>query len=248
MQLQPLGEEWPLEQSGSLLTGLDDASRLVELGMEQLHRLSGANDFTHGLLHLLSHGFERLIKYTLFAAAESSGEPLSESDMRAFGHDLAAATNNLIARVSAVPEYAGRAVVAEDLKFLTEDEDLRRIIELFAAFGNRDRYFDLDVLVDPSRFDADRDPSRIWSELEVDFLIRVQGGLESLAANPGGDHNTDVNKSIAAVLDRFHRAIARMWFLGAVGPSGAMNATGALSEINRLSDEQLGKPRILRNG
>ncbi|MBJ7353769.1 MAG: hypothetical protein JHC98_03005 [Thermoleophilaceae bacterium] len=238
--------DWPIERWIALIKGLEDASRLIDLGMTELHSLDGANDFNHGILHLLSHGFERLVKYTLFLALlNREGVAPDAAYMKGLGHDVSRALEALLDVVSNEPKYADRPAAAEDIAFMRDDPDLKRLIALYSRFGKLDRYFDLNVLIDPTVATSIMDPAAEWREIENDFFDRIPGGLEALASDPTALARLMpiVTGEIAAVLDRFHRCLARMWFWGAVGEDGPSSATSALSFINYLNDDELGTPR-----
>lgn len=251
----PAGEEasgWPIKRDFALINGLGDASRLVDLGVLELHRIDGANDFSHGMLHLLSHGFERLAKYSVFLAVlEREGAAPDASFMRCLGHDVEKSLSALLEVVEEREIYAGRQAAIDDIEFMRADPDLKRFLALFSRFGTSDRYYDLDVLIRPEIQGTPAevaDPAQEWREIENDFFHRIPGSLEAIAADPTALQwlMRQATREIAAVLDRFHRCLARMWFWGALGPKGPSSATSALSAINALNDDQLGEPRPLR--
>lgn len=198
------------------------------------------------MLHLLSHGFERLIKYTLFQALFArDGVTPDAAYMKDIGHDVAKGLAALLDVVSAVPEYANRPAAKDDLSFMREDQDIQRFVALFSRFGKRDRYFDLNVLIDPKVADSITDPSAEWRLIENDYFDRIPGGLEAIASDPTalGRLMPQVTGAIAEDLERLHRALARMWFWGALGQGAAGNAVSALAFTVYLEDDDLGKPR-----
>ncbi len=240
------GVDWPFEQRIALLNGLTDSSRLIELGMSELHAIDGANESTHAMLHLLSHGFERLVKYTLFLAmsAQNASPPDSEH-MRGLSHNIEKALDELLALVTPDADYAGKQAAADDLGFMRNDPDLKRVLVLLSRFGKFDRYYDLNVLIDPKVAESTMDPAAEWKEIENDFVFRIPGALDAIASDPTAASKLliQANRDIAAVLDRFHRCLTHMWFWGALGPDGPGTATSALSKVNGLNDDDLGLPR-----
>lgn len=240
------GDDWPFEQRISLLNGLTDSSRLIELGMSELHAIDGANESAHSMLHLLSHGFERLVKYTLFLAMSAqNASPPNATYMKDLSHNIEKALVELLALVSPDPEYADRPAAADDLDFMRNDPDLRRLLVLLSRFGAFDRYYDLNVLIDPTVAESTMDPAAEWKEIEDDFVFRIPGALDAIASDPTAASRLliQANRDIAAVLDRFHRCLTRMWFWGALGPEGPGTATSALWKVNGLNDDDLGLPR-----
>jgi hypothetical protein len=118
-------------------------------------------------------------------------------------------------------------------------------LALLSRFGKLDRYYDLNVLIDAKAAESTMDPSAEWKEIEDDFVFRIPGALDAIASDPTAASRLliQANRDIAAVLDRFHRCLTRMWFWGALGPEGPGTATSALWKVNGLNDDDLGLPR-----
>lgn len=248
MNLGHADDEWVIEQKLALIQELGDATRLIELGIASLHELSGSNDFSHGGLQLLSQGIERLVKLTLIVGQSAAGKPLmTPKEMKkSFRHGIDGLHAAVLEMVDRVSTYRDRPIVIDDLQFMRDDHDLKRIIRLLSDFSQRDRYYQLNVVLDPTSADPDMDPQRIWGQLETDFLKRRPALLEHLTEIPSEELHRTINQDVTRVLDRYLRAISRMWFLGALGPSGPQYASGChLTEITLLRDEQLGHNRSL---
>lgn len=245
-ELVPFDEAWTQAQSFALLEELSNTSRLIELGISEIHRLSGSNDFHHGALQLLAQGYERLLKCTIVAALSARGEPLPDRDQikRTWGHGLVDLHSTMLELAAAVPEYADRPAVAIDLAFMRSDPDLAAMLELLSNLAGGGRYFDLDTVLGFNDGNPDFAPSRIWSELEVRFWDQVANG-DLITDLAGEEVHSRIGMAIAVVLDRYTRAIGRMWHLGALGPGAAGLAVGSLDRVSRFTDEQLGVPRPL---
>jgi hypothetical protein len=208
--------------------------------------LSGSNDFHHGALQLLAQGYERVIKATVVASLAARGEPLPTKQQigQEWGHKLIEVHGKMIQLAAEVPEYASRPAVIADLEFMREDPHLLALLALLSNFAGGGRYFDLDTMLGFNDGDPDLAPSRIWSALEIRFWDQISNGDE-ITDLSGEEVHARIGVAIASVLDRYTRAIARMWHLGALGPGSASFAVGSLDGINRLHDEQLGMPRSL---
>lgn len=246
MQLVALESNLNLPQRIALLEELSNTARLIELGLAEIHRLSGANDFHHGALQLLAQGYERLIKCTVVAALVSRGEPLPDKKQigKTWGHRLTDVHAKMIELVESVPEYAGRPAVVEDLDFMRSDTNLSELLGLLAHFAGGGRYFELDTVLGFNDGNPDLAPSRIWSELESQFWDQARNG-DVITDLSGAEVHRRIGEAVARVLDRYTRAIARMWHLGALGPGSAFFVVGSLSVVNVMSDDQLGVPRAL---
>ncbi|MFY9265334.1 MAG: hypothetical protein WAO61_07905 [Solirubrobacterales bacterium] len=246
MSQRDIDANWQRDQTFALLTELSDVHRLIEHGIWSVHQLSGSNDFNHGALQFLSQGFERLLKCTLIALLEARDMPVPTSrELRTkYGHDVVKLHSDVVALASEVHAYSDRPAVQEDLEFMREDADLSRLLQLFADFGAKDRHYGIEAILDPAMADAELEPARIWSSIEVDFLVR----RDDIVGNPAfsqDEIHAQINAGMTMVLDRYFRALTRMWSLGAAGPQGPYFASGALVGITKLTDEQLGIERPL---
>lgn len=240
MTLVAFDADWDISQRLALIEELSNTTRMVELGVAEVHRFSGSNDFHHGALQLLAQGYERLIKCTVIAAACARGDVMPKP--REIGHRLTGAHREMLDMISQVDEYASRPAVKEDLGFMRHDKQLAALLDLLSRFASGGRYFDLDAIVDKDAGDPDLSPSRIWSALELEFWDSISGGLR-IDEVPVDEVHARIGRAIAALFDRYSRAISRAWFLGALGPEGPAYGSGSLYEWTVLTDEQLGVPR-----
>jgi hypothetical protein len=233
------------EQAFALIDELETAAKMTQYGMDALHDLDAANDFHHLPMQLLSQGFERLLKVTYaLAVREHSGElPTVAEFKRRYGHDLTKINSALIELVASNDEYANRPVVRDDLDFLSTDPDLARVLKLLSSFGTWSRYYNLGVLLDPSSVADENDPALAWQAMEHDALQGMPNGIERLGQPAEQDDLfQEIYEEIAKTLDRFTRAISRMWTLGPLGSEGQRHM-GLIKEFLFLRDEELGQPR-----
>lgn len=240
-----MSNELSAEQAVSLSDELDTAAKLTRHGIQALHDLDPANDFHHLPMQLLSQGFERLLKVTYaMAMRERSGAmPTAATIKRDFRHDLLKLNDALVEVASSVEEYVSRPAVCEDLDFLSKDGELRRILKLLSTFGTWSRYYNLGVLLDPSSAQAEDDPALAWQAIESEALRRMPDGLDRLG-EPSEQYKLfeEIYEEVSKPLDRFSRAISRMWTLGPLGAEGK-RFMGLVKGSLFLRDEDLGRPR-----
>jgi hypothetical protein len=231
-------------QALALIDELESATKLVDLGVGELHALSFANDFFHLPMQLLALGLERFLKLTYaMAVVGDSGRLPDRKHMKRVGHDLADVTDRLVRLVEAVPGYASRPAVSEDLIFIRDNVDFRRVLALLSDFAKEGRYHRLDEFLDPDSVDVDHDPYRTFESLEMEFVQRQPDWVELIEA-PEGARELQ-RKSVlhlAYLIDRFARAIARMWTLGAL-PDECRRFSALVRPFLGLGDDQLGKLR-----
>lgn len=224
-------------QALALVEELDTATKLIEFGLAAL-RGQASEGFHHLPLQLLAQGLERFLKLTYaLAVLQASGELPSIREMRGFSHDLERLVDELVTLVAPTHRVQG------DLEFIRSDGDLRSLLRLLSEFGQESRYHHLNAFLAPSSVEVENDPSRRWSEFESEFASRQPNWVERMGSHEGIEEAlADVASSVAALVDRLSRAIARMWTQGAL-PKEAAPYSPQLMRFLVLRDEQLGVPR-----
>ena len=202
--------------------------------------LGTANDFIHLPLQLLAQGFERLLKLTYALAwMKQHGHLPDTRTFRQFGHRVDRLTDELVTLVATQLEYASRPAVQDDLDFLRSDPLLRSHLQLLSAFGTWSRYYHFEEFLGAVHGD-EADPELTWDRIEMEILASVEGGL-ALLQHPGRADEVQrlLSEQITSVLERFARAITRMWTLGALHPE-AQRLTGIIGDFLFLHDRDLG--------
>ena len=217
--------------------------RLIHAGFGQLQRLDGANDFYHLPLQTLASGFERFMKVILcFRKLEETGEfpKLKEILNGANGHDL----KNLLLKIQKecfLHDYVTNIQVAKkDLDNLSSDE-LISFISVLSDFGQATRYYYLDVIVgkDP-RSEA---PDDEWEKLETKIFLEKPELLQEIKENPASQrHHREISIEVVMRLERFARALARLFTIGRIGKE-AKRYLGYISSLLHVRDEELGKKK-----
>lgn len=219
------------------------AVRLSQEGIEALGRLDGGNDFYHLPMQLLAQGFERLLKLT-FALAElktTGGLPPSKVFRVDYKHDIVALTDAVVERVANQPAYACRPAVQDDLQFIRHDAHLRQMLVVLSTFGQWSRYYRLEEFLDPDGVAPEDDPDRAWEAIETEILRRHPDWPQQLDPKAGGLVFETIARDMTSTLDRFARAITRMWTLGALHEE-AKRHLGKIKRFLFLRDHELGKP------
>jgi hypothetical protein len=227
-----------------VITELGAAVDLVVGGLTGLFPSSTRRPDREATMQQLASGFERLLKLTFIQASlHQLGERPSGGRMaRSYGHRLLPLTDDLVELASSVPLYADRPIVKDDLGFIRSDMGLRRLLEILGNFGQRGRYSNLDGLLDSAKIDPDSEPRRQWSDVETELVMARSDWVEIAQSSR---LESVVTFEVAGRLQRFARALAFMWTLGALGDHGPRHG-GELGPILRARDEQLGiePPRL----
>ena len=130
-----------------LLNEVETSIKLLKMGMGELQKLSGGNDFYHAPILLLSSGYERLIKCLLcLALIKENGEfiedPFQTSGKK--GHNLDYLLERLL-WICEEKKYSSKFPAAKtDIDYLNTEE-LRKIIKLLSDFAQGGRYYNLDL-------------------------------------------------------------------------------------------------------
>lgn len=232
------------EQTFALVDETERAVELAHHGIQSLWSLDAANDRYHLPLVLLAQGIERLLKLTyVLGVLESTSQIPTSAQIKKFGHDLLVLTDEVVKIARGNNEFAARPAIASDLAFVDTDQDLRAMLRVLSDFGKQGRYHNLDILLaeNPSRLG--QSPEEAWQQLESDFLARHPEWKDKLGTP---EFSTGWYQALAAdvteVLQRFLRAVCRMWTLGPLGEHGKQ-LTGTINRFLFLTDDRLRFPR-----
>lgn len=229
-----------LHRTLSLNQELLTAVRLIKSGLGQLQSLGNGNDFYHLPILTLASGFERFMKVTLcFRWLEKHDsfptKKLFPAGRR--GHDLGLLLDK-IREECFLKEYVNNIPVAQvDFEYLNSAE-LLSFVSVLSNFGQAARYYNLDVIV--GREDRAEDPDTAWQRLETEILLGRKDLMAELQENPVSSRiRAELNKEVVARLERFARAIARLYTIGRIGGDAQRNLA-YIGCFLRLSDVDLG--------
>lgn len=219
---------------------VETSIKLLKKGMGDLQKISGVNDFYHAPILLVSSGYERLIKCLLcLAFMDDNGEfkehPYETS--RKKGHNLDYLLDSLLS-VCAEKNYSSRFPAAKaDIDFLSKDTDLRKIISILSDFAQGGRYYNLDIVLKGTS--TYEDPARGWDEIETTILQTRKDLLKKLSDGDLDDAYKEINRELIITLERFARALARLFTLADFGDF-AKRASPVVYDYLMLMDKDLG--------
>ena len=204
----------------------------------------GEDDRITGML-LLSQGYERLLKLTgaLLLFQRDGALPTSAHIRKKYSHRLPKLVDLVLEEVTKYPVFLSRAAIADDARFLRNDEHWKMAIGILGDFGQGGRYHNLDVLLDGSG-NQSKGPLDRWSELEMwiyqhkedtAFLNRL---MQDEPGSFGKEWYPRLAKIQIACLQRAARALCRIWTLGPL-QEDARFATGLIGRFLFLQDHQL---------
>jgi hypothetical protein len=158
--------------------------------------------------------------------------------MKGLRHDLEELLREICTRY-----YGGKHIpkVNREFDFLTTDPFAKECIRILALFGNKGRYYNLDVVSDASGKSAD--PTEEWRALEnrVEDPFPYQIDMERLDS----DYYPKVHSKMICIMGRIARAIAWQFTLGGHADPASTNdqlriLSGDVTRFARLRDDALG--------
>lgn len=221
---------------------LATAIRLIQVGLRELQAIDGANDFYHLPFLTLANGLERYLKVILclrFHETEGRFPNYKELISGRSGHDLTALLKRVIGDCFSESYVTRIPVAAEDIDFLTTNRRLHEVVNLLSRFGQAARYYHLDLVLGTEP-DTDS-PEDEWARLELE-LVKERPGFQSKLSEPGGLEETYafIRHELTVLLERFCRALARLFTIGKLGELAQRNMTYVVPFL-MIRDSELGE-------
>lgn len=219
-----------------LIEELETARNLIESGFGELQEIRVDNDFYHLPHQLLASGFERLIKcyFCLVYEARHGQYPDTSYLREELGHNLQKLKKTLVDDYY-VPNNI--SLLCDDLEFLRTDILLERIINVLSEFGQKARYYNLDIITGSQK--PPIDPKKEWEAIERDIEDATpylsSDSMEAL----NRDYYPRVNAKIIAKLERLFRAIALQFTLGEHGDK-LKQFSSTIGSFRNLKNEDFG--------
>ena len=219
--------------------------RLIHAGLGQLQAIEDrAADFLHLPLLTLASGFERLMKVALcFRTLEQTKSfPISGFiPAGRDGHDLKKLLQMVCEKCFLEPYMLNIPIASIDFNFI-KSEQVSRFIALLSDFGQADRYYFMDIVVERANSNA-KDPEQAWRAIELLIASDDPMLLEAMNDVRTFDNvRSNITIQIVATLERLVRAIARLFTIGGIG-SEAKASSVYLQRFLTLRDDELGKTR-----
>jgi len=214
--------------------------KLIKAGLGQFQGINGANDFYHLPILNLANGFERLMKTIIcFHALHISGDfpnkipwPCGNK-----GHDLEILLNKVTLECFS-KDYLRLQCAKTDHDYLCNDALFRKIIRILSEFGQKNRYYYLDIVLNQQK--ATSSMEQQWQQLEFDILARSKDWQRKIKENDIDKNLHEINQEIIIMIEKSVRALTRLFTIGGLG-NEAKRYTGYISRFLFLRDDQLGK-------
>ncbi len=192
-----------IDQEIALLEEAKTAIFLIREGLTALKSLQDDVDCQHLPMLLLSNGCERLLKTVIILNAfERSPGNLNLKSIKI--HDIDKLLKRVIETASAWSYEQTCPEAKEDMLFLRGCRDLHRLVKLLTDFADKSgRYYNIDLLIGTKL--SYNDPGKLF----ISYLDeKASEGI------------TDVICHTTTILQRFSRALCRMFIWGDLGQTG----------------------------
>ncbi len=229
---------------------LETAIRLIQVGLRELQAIDGVNDFYHLPLLTLANGFERYLKVIVclrFQEENARFPTYGELFRGRDGHDLTKLLRRVIDGCFS-NTYVNRIPVgAEDIAFLRTNDRLHEVVGILSSFGQAARYYNLDLVV--GRTPETDSPEDEWCRLEGALLEARQDLRNAVGVDELDRIYAYLGTELTVLLERFARALARLFTIGRLGELAKRNMTYVVPFL-MIRDSELGKHdyQTLRRG
>jgi hypothetical protein len=219
-----------------LLTAL----KLIEIGFGEFQNLDLANDFYHLPFQLVSSGFERLMKCHICLGYHEKNHSYPSSKYLKNcggrnGHDLGELKNNILKSYFSIKNVP---VLKEDYDFLSNDNDMEKLICLLSEFGKYARYYNLDIVTSAAK--PSIDVKSKWENYETSIVTSNPELLKKLEnVECSKEVFAFIQREIIVKLEKFVRAISRQSTIGKLGDK-AKQFSPVFYPFIMLRDEELG--------
>ena len=195
-----------------------------------------SNTFYHLPQQLMASGLERLMKcYITLVYDGKHGSYPSNTYMKSLSHDLKRLLDRICTHYYGV---AARPFVQRELDFINTDPILQDCIRILSQFGQKGRYYNLDVVTGVTN--PPIDPKEEWEALEfsVEDVTPLLGNLERLHR----EYYPRVNSRLIGRTERLVRAIAMQFTLGEhEDRNGRLSQLSSIyTKFRNLRDDELG--------
>ncbi|MDP2895912.1 MAG: hypothetical protein Q8Q12_05045, partial [bacterium] len=214
---------------------------LIKIGLRELNRIDGANDFYHVPIQLLASGLERFMKCIIcFHYLGTKGEFPARDVFPAGkkGHNLVWLLKKIAMDCFSDSYLSNIPAARDDIAFLRSDRQLREVVHILSDFGESARYYNLNiVLSDNNPGDS---PERKWQQLELQIAKEDPGWAKELTDGKGISRTYQrVTSRVTAHCERLVRGLSRLFTIGGLVEEAKRN-TSYVKDFLYLRDEDLG--------
>lgn len=233
-----------INRDSALIEELQTSVSLLKFGLREVQSIRDGKVFYHLMMLTLANGFERLMKVIIcLYKTEKSGDYPNKCPWNTKkGHDLNYLLDMILSECFSEKYLACSGVASTDLDFLKNDQRLKDFVSIISSFGQSARYYNLDLFFTDKKTKT-LSPEGEWNKLKK-LIIEERPELKSEIFS---GNNIDLNminevttKEIVIKLEKFARALARLFTLGDISEQ-AKRLSPIVYDFLTLRNEQLGE-------
>lgn len=201
----------------ALLDEIEASTKLIKLGLGELQNINASNDFYYLPFQLLSSGFERIMKcYICLAYFDGYGNFPKHEYLKGIGHNLL----DLLKEINdKYYKTDNRPILLEDKIFLTQDMELKELLNILSEFGKMARYYNLDVITGATKISID--PKKEWTVFE-NRIMKLNPKLYDKIMD--WDLSQEVyyfiSNYVIVIFEKYLAALSRQFIFGHLGDKG----------------------------
>lgn len=135
-----------------------------------------------------------------------------------------------------------RPALQSDLIFMKTNKHLEDLINLFSKYGQGGRYYSLDMILKEKS--SHSNPIEEWEKVKNSFLDERQDVKDRFFNEPQYDYHPEIMKELIIILERFFRALSRLFTLGDFGELAKKMSPLVYTFLMKM-DKDLGKTEYL---
>lgn len=221
----------------ALLDEIEAATKLIKLGLGELQNINLSNDFYYLTFQLLSSGFERIMKcYICLAYFNVNNKFPEHSYLKGIGHNLLDLLNEINANYYTTDN---RPIIVEDKIFLTQNDELKELINILSEFGKMARYYNLDLITGATKISID--PKKEWEVFENKIMQSNPKLYEKIM---DWDLSQEVyyfiSNYIIIIFEKYLGALSRQFIFGYLGDKGKQFSS-TFFDFGMIYQKDLGK-------
>lgn len=225
----------------SIILEVETAIKLIENGLFEINRISGANDFYHPTFMYLANGIERLLKAMICMEFKERNSRYPNYE-EAIGSKKPSDGHNLTLLIKKTAKFCNHRITIEDSRLLNSDEEIELILSVLSEYGQKARYFNFDIIMGKN---PSYDPNAEWSKLETELMKSRNEKYfwECIKDSKRLDELYDqINNIITSKIELFVRALVRQFMFG----NFSMESKTLVFQINpflKIEDENIGNEK-----
>ena len=225
------------KQSICLHDELKTSIELIKLGLGEIQRISGSNQFYQLAFFLLSIGIERYLKGMICVHHLAIYNTLPKhKDMKKLSHDIEKILDYVKMEIIENSSGLNKQAMKDDFHYINNDMFILKMLRLISIFGQYARYHNLDIITEAPNPPPDIEER--WKRFELE-IIDSDPDIGELSKFLSPDYYEKLSKFIVSRFEKFMRALSRHFTLSDMGAVGCEYSIH-LHDFLLLRDDELG--------